>query len=360
MKGGIRMETVDCIVEMGLEAIKKQVVILKQKKEIKQKLESYVETQYQVNAMCTREEEIDFKKLIDYIRTEFPNDIEVCLFGERLERKKAQDIIISKAILYAQANTSLSRERTVKMVESAFNIIQNFYKSRIDKDKRLVAAQIEDTIAHVINEQETKKTEEVERLIKETGEAIITAINTNTSILESLNLKHRKEEPLPHILTKSVALFANDKNVIHRECELREIESILKEKKVALLLSGFGGLGKTALARVLYTKSADWFDCVGWVEYHKDLKNSFLASMDIDDEIEDQEKRWDIICSRMKNDSSSKIIFIDNVDYDAKQKQDPQKDIFARNYRLDKFDSNFDLSYNRTSWISDIFYWIYW
>lgn len=60
-----------------------------------------------------------------------------------------------------------------------------------------------------------------------------------------------------------------------------------ERKKIALLLSGFGGLGKTALARILYAKSKDWFNCVGWVEYHKDLKSSFLASMDIANEIED-------------------------------------------------------------------------
>ncbi len=327
MKRGICMKITDCIVEIGLEAIRNKAAYLGQKIEIKQQLKSFVEYQYQVNAKCSREEEIDFEKLTDYIRTELPDDVEVCLFGQRQERKRAQDIIVRKAILYARANTVLSHERTVTMVESAFNIIRDFYRMQTDKGLLLMAAQIEDTITYDINQQEIKKTEEVERLIKETGEAIVTAINTNTSVLESLNLKHREEEPLPHNLTKSVVLFANEQNVIHRECELREIESVLKEKRVALLLSGFGGLGKTALARVLYAKSADWFDCVGWVEYHKDLKNSFLASMDIDDDIEDQEKRWDIICARMKNDSSSKIIFIDNVDYDAKQKQDPQKDI---------------------------------
>ena len=105
---------------------------------------------------------------------------------------------------------------------------------------------------------------------------------------------------------------------------------MIEEKKVALLLSGFGGIGKTVLARVLYAKLANQFDCVGWVEYHKDLKNSLLASIDLDNGIEDQEKRWNKISARLKNDSSSKIIFVDNVDLDVKQKQDPQKDIYLQ------------------------------
>ena len=145
---------------------------------------------------------------------------------------------------------------------------------------------------------------------------------------ETSNLRCKREESLPHNLTKSVVSFANEENVIHREGELLGIECLIEEKKVALLLSGFGGIGKTVLARVLYAKLANQFDCVGWVEYHKDLKNSLLASIDLDNGIEDQEKRWNKFSARLKNDSSSKIIFVDNVDLDVKQKQDPQKDIY--------------------------------
>ncbi|MCM1494534.1 MAG: tetratricopeptide repeat protein [Bacteroides sp.] len=320
----------DCIVEIGLEAIRSKVISFESEKKIKQRLKNFIEHQYQGNIDCTKEEEIDFAKLAYYIRSELPKDVEVCLFGESMERKRAQDNIVQKAISYARANKLLSCERTIKMVESAIDIIRNFYSIQINKDLLFVAARIEDTIAYEIEQREIKQDEKVEKLIKKTEEVIITAVNSTTSMLENLSMQYKKEDVLPHNLTKSVALFANEQKVIHRENELNDIECMLKEKRIALLLSGFGGIGKTALARVLYEKSSNWFDCIGWVEYHKDLKNSLLSSMDIENEIEDQDKRWNKIFTRLKNNLSSKIIFIDNVDYDAKQKQDPQKDTYLQ------------------------------
>ncbi len=319
----------DCIVEIGFEAIKSKVISYENKKEIKQRLKSFIERQHQANMDCTLEEEVDFAKLADYICTEFPRDVNMWLFGGRRERKKAQDIIIKKAVSYANANTSLSNERTAKMVEYAFEIIRNFYRLKINKELLFFGAEIGDTITSEIEQHEAKQKKELGGLIKKSETAIVTAINTTNSMLENFSLRYR-EESLPHVLTKSVASFANEQNVIHREGELYDIECLLKEKRIALVLSGFGGIGKTALARVLYAKSVDWFDCVGWVEYHKDLKDSLLVSMDLDNEIEDQEKRWNIISTRLKNDSSSKIIFVDNVDRDVKQKQDPQKDEYLQ------------------------------
>lgn len=318
----------DCIIEMGFEAIKSKAISCENEKKIKQRLKSFIEHQYQVNTNCTLEEEIDFSKLAYYIYTELPKDVDVCLFGEKRERKRAQDVIIKKAISYAQANTLLSNERTVNMVESAFKIIRDFFRLQINKELLFTASQIEDTIISEIEKHGVKQKEEMEGLLKKFEETILT--NTTVSMSETSNLRCKREESLPHNLTKSVVSFANEENVIHREGELLGIECLIEEKKVALLLSGFGGIGKTVLARVLYAKLANQFDCVGWVEYHKDLKNSLLASIDLDNGIEDQEKRWNKISARLKNDSSSKIIFVDNVDLDVKQKQDPQKDIYLQ------------------------------
>lgn len=320
----------DYIIEIGLEAIKNKVKSIEDKESIKYRLRNFIECQNNVYLHCTLEEEFDFANLSHYICTELPKDIEVCLFGEKKEREVAQSTIISKATSYAQVNTTVSYKRVVKMVDSAFNIIRDFYKSQIDRDLRLVATQIEDTIASDNERQTVNQTREIVSLIKQSEKSVLEAINYSGSSEEKFNSRYGKEESLPRILTKSIVLFTNEDNVIHREQELLDIESLLKEKRIALLLSGFGGLGKTALAHVLYAKSANWFDCVGWVEYHEDLKSSFLTSMDLNNDIVDKEKRWKIISTRLRNDSSSKIIFIDNVDRDAKQKQNPKSDIYLR------------------------------
>lgn len=329
-KRRISMKIMDYIVEMGLRTIKNKVIYLENEKMIKQSLINFIEHQHQVNISCTLEEEIDFAKLSNYICTELPRDMEVCLFGEKRERELTQLDIINQAISYAQANTKLSKERTVKMIESAFDIIRDFYKSQTDRKLLFVAAGIEETLASDNKQQIDKQTRDVASLLKQSEESILAAINDNTSKVENFISRYVKEESLPRNFTKSVVLFADEHSVIHRECELQDIEYLLKEKRVALLMSGFGGLGKTALAHVLYAKSVNWFECVGWVEYHKDLKSSLLVAMDLNDEIMDEEKRWKAISTRLKNDPSSKIIFIDNVDLDAKQKQDPKNDMYLQ------------------------------
>ena len=127
---------------------------------------------------------------------------------------------------------------------------------------------------------------------------------------------------LPHIITRT-AVFESDESVICRNVECRQIEAILRVGKSALLLSGFGGIGKTALAGLVYTRVSDRYETVGWIEYSGTLKDSFLSSVELYNDIEDQDKRWNSISHRLKNDRSSKLFVIDNVDKNASLDQDP-------------------------------------
>ncbi len=131
---------------------------------------------------------------------------------------------------------------------------------------------------------------------------------------------------LPHVLTKSGVIYGDEQSIIHRETELKKIEYYLANRKKALLLSGFGGIGKTSLARVMYSRLANYYNSIGWVEYRSNLKMSLLASMELYEDVKNQEKRWELLSKCLKNDLSKKLLFIDNVDRDALQEQDPQKD----------------------------------
>lgn len=134
------------------------------------------------------------------------------------------------------------------------------------------------------------------------------------------------ERPLPHLLTSSSAPFVDENLIIHREQEICELEKILAKKKAVLLVNGFGGIGKTSLARMLYAKISDKYDSIGWVEYHGNLKDSLLAALELNNDMRDPEQRWRTAAARLKNDQSKKILFIDNVDYDTQQSQNPQDD----------------------------------
>lgn len=105
---------IDYIVEIGLDAIKNEALTVKQQQDIRKQLKQFIERQEKINLSCSREEELDFAGLADYIRTSLLIDVQVLLFGEQKERVARQKTVISKAVVYAQAQTKLSQERAKK------------------------------------------------------------------------------------------------------------------------------------------------------------------------------------------------------------------------------------------------------
>lgn len=246
-------------------------------------------------------------------------DVQVLLFGEQKERVAKQETVINKAVAYAQAHTKLSQDRAKKMIEDAICILRNFYRAQIGKELMLASAEIEDIISDTAEHLMAGQTAELTDLIRKSIDLVLSTLQNKSYLAQ--------EEVLPHSLTVSVATLADKQSVIHREHELHDIMHLLTSKeKTALLLSGFGGIGKTALARMLYAELSDKFDCIGWVEYHKSLKDSLLSSIELYEEIVDQESRWKAISTCLRNNPSKKIIFIDNADRDAIQMQDPTND----------------------------------
>ena len=120
----------DYVVGIGLDAVKERLKNEHEVRQLKDRLGKFVERQQKLNFNCTREEELDFGGLADYIRSDLIEDVKARFFGSKEERAAAHRNIISKSIAYAQSNTKLSRERAIEMVERAINILREFYKSR--------------------------------------------------------------------------------------------------------------------------------------------------------------------------------------------------------------------------------------
>lgn len=138
--------------------------------------------------------------------------------------------------------------------------------------------------------------------------------------------RNNNSTQLPHVLTNSAVPYADEQSIIHRGRELQELVRIWDREKCAIAISGFGGVGKTSIARILYSMAANRFDSIGWVDYRKDLKSSLLSSITLYEEIENSEERWRVLSTHLKNDRSSKLLIIDNVDRDIVQNQDPMTD----------------------------------
>lgn len=136
------------------------------------------------------------------------------------------------------------------------------------------------------------------------------------------------EESVPQILTDSVVAYANEKNIIHREIFVSNILNALNEGEKNILICGFGGVGKTSVAKVLYSKfiENELFDNVGWIDYKGDLKTSMLTSLVLFKEEKNVNNRWNAITSILKKTKNKKILIIDNVDTDERKKQNPDYD----------------------------------
>lgn len=164
---------IDYVADFGVELIKDKINNEREKKEIRDRLANYIKREQSINFDCTPEEEIDFGGLIQYIQTNFLDDVQLRIFGNKEERDRAREDIKAKAIINAKANNSLSQERAIKMIETAVDILYNFYNSAQNKDLRLMAAQIENTVID--------QADEIKEIIKE---GISTSIDKNVSLMK--------------------------------------------------------------------------------------------------------------------------------------------------------------------------------
>ena len=150
-----------------------------------------------------------------------------------------------------------------------------------------------------------------------------------TTVHEIANGKAQSNE---HFLT-STPPKADSTNVIGRDKDLQMIWEVLKDKK-HVILTGFGGIGKTKLAQMLFHQYEAEFDEVAWIEYRGNLMDSFLASITVKQFSEsnygnDKVARWNAINSSLTNDGKTKLIIIDNVNGDTNQH--PRQDVELKN-----------------------------
>ena len=138
------------------------------------------------------------------------------------------------------------------------------------------------------------------------------------------------ETEIPYCLTKMMPHYADESMIIHRNKEIADLAKQISNGKTAIMITGFGGMGKTSLAQVLFSKVSNQFKHVGWIEYRENCQHSILESFDLFEDIVDSEKRWIAITKTLKNDLSQKILFIDNVDNDNRNRQDPENDVYLQ------------------------------
>ena len=99
----------------------------------------------------------------------------------------------------------------------------------------------------------------------------------------------------------------------HRDSIMDKLYRAIKGDQKRTLINGFGGIGKTTIARALYYEVEREFKHVAWVEYQKNLEESLLNSFKIHKKITNTEDRYNKITDFLQHTDENTIIFIDNV-----------------------------------------------
>ena len=146
------------------------------------------------------------------------------------------------------------------------------------------------------------------------SQAIMESVVDNGKKLDTLLKQQTTDSVSPHFLTNPPA-NADEHTVICREIELNNLEDKLKTNKALLLVNGFGGIGKSSLARLFFHKVHAQYDEVAWINYNKSLRQSFSEfNFEKLDFCKTEEERFNAIM-RLADDGKKKLFVIDNVDH---------------------------------------------
>lgn len=149
----IRPKGFDIIWKLCADVVDSKIKDTVNKYEINKKLKKYLLHELNKNWFVSSQEEIDFEGLVDYIRNDLLDDVEICLCGQTEERKYARENILRKAVTYAKANTALSTKRAQKMVSDIIKILKDFWFSQVPKGLRMMSGEIVDEITKNTIEQ---------------------------------------------------------------------------------------------------------------------------------------------------------------------------------------------------------------
>lgn len=140
----------------------------------------------------------------------------------------------------------------------------------------------------------------------------LTAMETRVGRLEQDLESLRPEYPAaPHLLTVSPAKVAK-KSFLHRQQEEAALARLIASGDKPIILTGLGGIGKTALARAIYHSLKDQYQYAAWINYDKNLRNSLCGQMNLYFDEKDYRQRFLKIRHFLTN-TPRMLLVVDNL-----------------------------------------------
>lgn len=167
----------DYLIDLGLAVSHDKIKNSIQEKQIRERLEEFIQQEGKYNYLCTIEEEVDFEALTDYLRVDLIADVRVRLCGTKDERSAAHRNIMSKVRAFACARTKVGERRAMDMTTKAMSILRAYYRSRINADLLFIAGEVTDQISENIELHHTTQTQSLVREMERQREISISAIS---------------------------------------------------------------------------------------------------------------------------------------------------------------------------------------
>lgn len=194
------------IVDIGLSVVKEKITKKQEETELRNRLNDFLIRQHKYNLVCTVEEEIDFQGVAEYIRGDLLEEVKMRLFGNAIQRRRARQSIMDKAAFYAQAKTRLSDKRARQLASDSVDILRAFYRSKINRELKFMAAEIEDTVIDEMTTQHQSLGEATADLSRRIDEMSLLSIDRNIPLVQEGNLD---------LVEKNLSVFLKGISVAH-------------------------------------------------------------------------------------------------------------------------------------------------
>lgn len=194
------------IVDIGLSVVKEKITKKQEETELRNRLNDFLVRQHKYNLVCTVEEEIDFQGVAEYICGDLLEEVKMRLFGNAIQRRRARQSIMDKAAFYAQAKTRLSDKRARQLASDSVDILRAFYRSKINRELKFMAAEIEDTVIDEMTTQHQSLGEATADLSRRIDEMLLLSIDRNIPLIQEGNLD---------LVEKNLSVFLKGISVAH-------------------------------------------------------------------------------------------------------------------------------------------------
>ena len=133
------------------------------------------------------------------------------------------------------------------------------------------------------------------------------------NIIKDMEINKVEQNSIPFKYFKCSPSRVNIETFIGRDNNIKELKELIYTGNYRLLISGFGGIGKTTIANFLYQSLEEKYRYVSWIDYKGNLKDSFLNSDNVYDKGMDNNIRWEKIKKLYTDLKDETLVFIDDL-----------------------------------------------